>query len=63
MKNNKLKLYTGYIIIFDQPDNNNIIYTKQSIDLNLFENMKISGNIINYIIDDIGVKITKNYDF
>jgi hypothetical protein len=58
LKNNQLY---GYIMIFDKPDLNGIAISKKAINLDDFEQMKKRGDIIDYEIDEKGIKITKNY--
>src|SRR5690554_4962389 len=52
---------SGYVIRFNEADTNGII-NKDAINIKDFEQMKVAGTIVNYEIDDIGVKIIKKFD-
>ena len=49
----------GDLFKFDQPDANNYIIPKNAINSKDFENMKIRGEILDYEINDNGVKVIK----
>ena len=49
--------YSGYVIIFNQPDSNGIVILKESVNINNFDKMKSVGKIVDYIVDDIGIII------
>jgi len=49
----------AYSIMFGIPDITGNIYTKESINLESYENMKERGIILEYVVDEKGVKITK----
>jgi len=49
--------YSGYVIIFNQPDSNGIVILKESVNTNNFDKMKSVGKIVDYIVDDIGIII------
>jgi hypothetical protein len=51
-----------YAIRFNEADANGIIINKDAININDFEQMKVSGTIVDYEIDDNGVKIIKKFD-
>jgi hypothetical protein len=53
---------SGYAIRFNEADTNGIIINKDAININDFEQMKVSGTIVDYEIDDNGVKIIKKFD-
>jgi hypothetical protein len=53
---------SGYTIRFNEVDTNEIIINKDAININDFEQMKVSGTIVDYEIDDNGVKIIKKFD-
>ena len=53
---------SGYAIRFNEADTNGIIINKDAININDFEQMKLSGTIVDYEIDDNGVKIIKKFD-
>jgi hypothetical protein len=50
---------SGYVIRFDEPDMNGRVFTKTSFDYSQFDKMKERGDIVDYSIDDKGVKIIK----
>lgn len=50
---------SGYVVRFNEPDLNGNIIKKEAINLDNFQQMKICGEIIDYEIDDNGVKIIK----
>lgn len=54
---------TGYIIRFNEPDENGLIFHPNCFDTNNLEQLKISGEIIDYSIDNIGVKVIKEHYF
>jgi hypothetical protein len=53
---------SGYVIRFNEADTNGIIISKNTINVNDFEQMKVSGRIVDYEIDDNGVKVIKKFD-
>lgn len=53
---------SGYTIIFNEVDVNGIIINKDAINIKDFEQMKVAGTIVDYEIDDNGVKIIKKFD-
>lgn len=53
---------TAYTIIFNEPDLNNNIYTKESVSTEMYDKMVEKGDIIDYVIDEKGVKITIEID-
>lgn len=53
---------SGYAIIFNEADANGIIINKDAINIKDFEQMKVAGTIVDYEIDDNGVKIIKKFD-
>ena len=61
-ENPKLGIMCGYVIRFNEADANGIIINKDAINIKDFEQMKVSGTIIDYEIDDNGVKIIKKFD-
>jgi len=65
-KNGKLPLQnvivSGYTIRFDEPDSNNNVIKANSFNPKDFEQMKIAGTILDYEIDDNGVKVVKRMD-
>ena len=72
MKENNLKneqqcaihdvMCSGYVVRFNEPDLNGNIIKKEAINLDNFQQMKIRGEIIDYEIDDNGVKIIKKFN-
>ena len=50
---------SGYVIRFDEPDMNGQIFTKNSFNYSEFDKMKERGDIVDYSVDDKGVKIIK----
>ena len=50
---------SGYVIRFDEPDMNGQVFTKNSFDYSQFDKMKERGDIVDYSVDDKGVKIIK----
>ena len=65
-ENGKLPLQniivSGYVIKFDEPDCNNNVIKANSFNPKDFEQMKISGKILDYEIDENGVKVVKRMD-
>ena len=64
-ENPKMGIYdamcSGYVIRFNEADTNGII-NKDAINIKNFEQMKVAGTIVDYEIDDNGVKIIKKFD-
>ena len=52
-------VYSGYAILFNEPDSDGNVILQNSFNVKDFEQMKIEGNIIDYEIDNKGVKVTK----
>jgi len=50
---------SGYVIRFDEPDNNGRLFTKNSFNYLQFDKMKERGEIVDYSVDDKGIKIIK----
>jgi hypothetical protein len=50
---------SGYVIRFDEPDMNGRVFTKNSFNYSQFDKMKERGDIVDYLVDDKGVKIIK----
>jgi hypothetical protein len=50
---------SGYVIRFDEPDMNGRVFTKNSFNYSQFDKMKERGDIVDYSVDDKGVKIIK----
>jgi phage head maturation protease len=50
---------SGYVIRFDEPDMNGQVFTKNSFNYSQFDKMKERGDIVDYLVDDKGVKIIK----
>jgi hypothetical protein len=72
MKENKIKRFnenpelnisdvmsSGYVIRFDEPDMNGRVFTKNSFNYSQFDKMKERGDIVDYSVDDKGIKIIK----
>lgn len=69
MENNNLKnkqkrsmsnvTYIGYLVKFNEPDLNGTIIKKEAIQLDSLQEMKIRGDIIDYEIDENGLKVIK----
>lgn len=53
---------SDYAIRFNEADTNGIIINKDAINIKDFEQMKVAGTIVDYEIDDNGVKIIKKFD-
>lgn len=53
---------SGYVVRFNEPDLNGNIIKKEAINLDNFQQMKIRCEIIDYEIDDNGVKIIMNFN-
>lgn len=53
---------SGYVIRFNEPDLNGNIILKESVNADNFEQMKIRGEIVDYEIDEKGVKVTKKFN-
>lgn len=56
-------LYSGYVLYFNKPDSSYRVLTRESFNIDSFEQMKNKGQIDDYIIDDIGVQITKKIPY
>ena len=52
---------SGYVIRFNEAGTNGIIINKDAINIKDFEQMKVAGIIVDYEIDDNGVKIIKKF--
>jgi hypothetical protein len=50
---------SGYVIRFDEPDMNGQVFTKNSFNYSQFDKMKERGDIVDYSVDDKGLKIIK----
>jgi hypothetical protein len=50
---------SGYVIRFDEPDMNGQVFTKNSFNYSQFDKMKERGDIVDYSVDDKGIKIIK----
>ena len=50
---------SGYVIRFDEPDMNGRVFTKNSFNYSQFDKMKERGDIVDYSVDDKGIKIIK----
>jgi hypothetical protein len=50
---------SGYVIRFDEPDMNGQVFTKISFNYSQFDKMKERGDIVDYSVDDKGIKIIK----
>jgi hypothetical protein len=50
---------SGYVIRFDEPDMNGQVFTKNSFDYSQFDKMKERGDIVDYSVDDKGIKLIK----
>jgi len=50
---------SGYVIRFDEPDMNGRVFTKNSFNYSQFDKMKERGEIVDYSVDDKGIKIIK----
>lgn len=65
-ENGKLPLQnvivSGYAIRFDEPDCNNNAIKANSFNPKDFEQMKIAGKMLDYEIDENGVKVVKRID-
>ena len=61
-KSNTDLLCEGYGIRFNEVDRNGRMFTKDSINIENFIQMKLCGTIVDYEIDDNGVKIIKKFD-
>lgn len=59
--NKERQTFTGYAIKFNEIDANGTSISKDAININHFEKMKLSGEILDYSIYDNGVKITKKF--
>lgn len=55
-------LSCGYALRFNEPDSEGNAILSNSFDAKEFEQMKIAGDIIDYVVDDKGVKVTKRVD-
>lgn len=50
---------SGYVIRFNEPDMNGQVFTKNSFNYSQFDKMKERGEIVDYSVDDKGIKIIK----
>ena len=55
-------MYSNYVVKFNEPDLNGNIIKKEAINLENFQQMKIRGEIIDYEIDENGVKVIKKFN-
>lgn len=53
---------SGYAIRFNEKDLNGNMILKDAVNLDNFQQMKIRGEIIDYEVDNFGVKIVKNFN-
>jgi len=57
-----LGMSCGYAIRFNEKDLNGNMILKDAVNLDNFQQMKTRGEIIDYEVDDFGVKIVKSFD-
>ena len=50
---------SDYVIRFDEPDHQGRIFNKNSFNYLQFDKMKERGEIVDYSVDDKGIKIIK----
>ena len=50
------------IILFNTPDIHGYIHKKEDLNEDLLKNMKMCGEILDYEIDDKGIKIIKKFN-
>jgi hypothetical protein len=55
----KKQTYSGYAIRFGEVDKKGNLFLKESVDKQMFEDLKIRGEIKDFAIDDNGVMIIK----
>lgn len=53
---------SSYALRFNEPDSHGNVILPNSFNVKDFEQMKIAGKIIDYEIDDNGVKVIKRMD-
>ena len=53
---------SGYVVRFNEPDLNGNIILKEAVNFDNFQQMKIRGEIVDYEIDDNGVKVIKKFN-
>jgi len=53
---------SGYVYKFNEPTKDGLIYKKESFDMSKFEQLKMRGEILDFEIDEFGVKIIKQVD-
>lgn len=49
---------TSYAVVFNVPDGNGNIITPESVNTKDLDDMKSWGKIIDYVVNEIGVKVT-----
>ena len=52
---------SGYVIKFNEADTNGIIINNDAINIKDLDKLKVAGTIVDYAIDDTGVKIYVNF--
>ncbi len=53
---------SSYFVRFNEPDLNGNVMLKEAINLDNFQQMKIRGEIVDYEIDDNGVRVIKKFN-
>ena len=72
MENDKLKneqqcaihdvMCSGYVVRFNEPDLKGNVILKEAVNFDNFQQMKIRGEIVDFEIDDNGVKVIKKFN-
>lgn len=56
-------LVSTYCILFGELDSNGFVVNKGSINIDNFEKIKSKGEIVDYEVDDVGVKIFRKFNY
>jgi hypothetical protein len=51
-----------YVVRFNEPDLKGNVILKEAVNFDNFQQMKIMGEIVDYEIDDNGVKVIKKFN-
>ncbi|GAB7087804.1 hypothetical protein [Marinifilum fragile] len=51
--------YETYALRYDKPYADGVIYSKETVDIPFFERMKQRGIIVDFVLDEVGVKVIR----
>jgi hypothetical protein len=53
---------SGYLVRFDEPDQNGVIVKREAIDVNDLDRLALRGSIIDHKVDEHGVRIINEFE-